>query len=218
MTKVLNQLSSKLRMASVWVFAGVGVLGCGSQPEAAATDGVTYHRHGAHVNLPKPYPVSLSSRVLKCDVNLSEVTGTIDKRIFGTNLEWFNDGGGLASRDIGLRRQLVNLTRQQGATVMRYPGGTLSDFYHWRDGIGPINKRKWTKHPTDPGRSANNFGTPEFFKFLRATNSEGLITVNAGTGTPQEAAEWVAYANQANHPERVADGIKAPAIFPCVNW
>lgn len=207
----MNQSCFQLRFLTLWLIATLGVFGCGGNPEAIAKDSVTYHRHGAQVNLPMPYPVVKSDHLLKCEVDLGMVTGTIDKRIFGTNLEWFNDGGGLASRDVKLRKQLVELTKQQGATVMRYPGGTLSDFYHWRDGTGPNHHRKRTKHPTDPGISFNNFGTPEFFRFLKATNSEGLITVNAGTGTPEEAADWVAYANQVDHPDRIADGIKSPA-------
>jgi alpha-N-arabinofuranosidase len=169
-----------------------------------------YRKMGDKVNQPEFYPVVESKIALKCAVHLNKPVGTIDKRIFGTNLEWFNDAGGLASNQVGLKEKITQLAKTQGATVMRFPGGTLADYYDWRDGIGPQESRPKRKHPTDPGSSLNNFGSPEFFQFLKASNSEGLITVNVGTGTAKSAAEWVAYTNQPHHPLREKDGFKAP--------
>ncbi len=158
------------------------------------------------VNHPIQYPVQWSTEVLQANINADIVLNDINPHIFGTNLEWFNNGGGLAPENGELRNKVVELVKEQNTSVMRYPGGTLADFYRWRDGIGPRHKRKPTKHPTDPGTSSNDFGTPEFFRFLKDTNSEALITVNAGTADAQEAADWVAYANQENHPLRKRDG------------
>lgn len=170
----------------------------------------SYRKMGDRVNQPEAYPVVESKLALKCSVDLSRPVGTINKRIFGTNLEWFNDAGGLASEQPGLKEKITKLTREQGATVMRFPGGTLADYYDWRDGIGAREFRPNRKHPTDPGSSNNRFGSPEFFQFLKATNSEALITVNVGTGTANSAAEWVAYTNNPNHHLREKDGFKAP--------
>ncbi len=78
------------------------------------------------------------------------------------------------------------------------------------DGIGAIDKRPRRDHPTDSGSSLNNFGTPEFFKLLRQTGAEGLVTVNVGTGSPKLAAKWVDYANNPNNPLRIKDGFNAP--------
>lgn len=169
-----------------------------------------YRKMGDKVNQAESYPVVESKLALKGTIDLGKPIGTVDKRIFGTNLEWFNDAGGLASQEIGLKEKITALTKSQGATVMRFPGGTLADYYDWRDGIGPKENRPKRKHPTDPGSSFNHFGSPEFFQFLKATNSEALITVNVGTGTAKSAAEWVAYANQPNHSLREKDGFKAP--------
>jgi alpha-N-arabinofuranosidase len=179
---------------------------CGSE-----TSDRTYRNVGVAVNKPEQYPVSLSQQVLKCQIDLQSDLGPINKRLFGTNLEWFNDAGGLSAAEPELRQKITALTTEQGASVMRFPGGTLADFYHWKDGTGPIEKRQKIHHPTDPGTSENKFGSPEFFNFLIKTGAEGLITVNAGTGTAQEAAEWVAYANQPAHPQRISDGVAAPA-------
>lgn len=165
---------------------------------------------GDRVNQATPYPVVTAKIPLRCEVDLAASLGLIHQNIFGTNLEWFNDGGGLASQNLTLRKKITEYTKAQGVTVMRYPGGTLSDFYDWRDGIGPIGSRPKRKHPTDSGSSFNNFGSPEFFKFLKDTDAEGLVTVNVGTGTAQSAAEWVAYVNQPSHRLRAQDGFPDP--------
>jgi alpha-N-arabinofuranosidase len=178
---------------------------------AGATFGHAKYTKMAHkVNQKTNYPVVESTEPLKCTIDLSQPLGNIDHRIFGTNLEWFNDGGGLASNDLNLRKKIAQLAVKQGVSVMRFPGGALSDYYHWRNGIGPIQTRPRSPHSTDTNSSQNNFGSPEYFKFLKETKSEGMITVNVGTGTAQSAADWVAYANSPTHPLRAQDGFKAP--------
>ena len=165
----------------------------------------------AQVNSPRTYPVQIFGRPLQCVVDPSQDLGPVDHRIFGTNLEWFNDAGGLASANVNSRARFTDLAREQSLSVLRFPGGILADFYNWRDGTGPVENRPVVRHPTDPGRSANNFGSPEFFAFLRKTGAKGLITVNAGTSTPEDAAAWVRYANAPESLERRADGQPEPA-------
>jgi alpha-L-arabinofuranosidase len=165
---------------------------------------------GAQVNAPRIWPVSSAGAMLTCEIDPSRVLGPVDRRIFGSNLEWFNEGGGFASRDDGLRRKLTELARDQKLSVLRFPGGTLADYYDWRDGIGARHSRPVRRHPTDPGHSENSFGSPEFFTLLKETGAEGLITVNAGTSTPQAAADWVRYANAPGNAARRADGWAAP--------
>jgi len=171
---------------------------------------ITHRKVGDKVNHAQSYPAILAKTPLKCTVDLRTTLGTINPRIFGTNLEWFNDAGGLTSKEPMLKEKITQLAKSQGVTVMRYPGGTLADFYDWRDGIGPVEFRPNRKHPTDEGVSNNDFGSPEFFRFLQETHSEGLITVNVGTGTAKSAADWVAYANQPKHLAREKDGFEAP--------
>lgn len=161
-------------------------------------------------NAPARYPRVQAPRELVLEIDANSTLSRIDRRIFGTNLEWFNQAGGLANPDAAVRDRIVRLAREQQASVYRFPGGILADYYDWRDGIGPRSERPTRQHPSDNGSSRHTFGSPEFFELLRRTGAEGLITVNAGTGTPEQAAEWVAYANQANHPERARDGFPKP--------
>jgi alpha-N-arabinofuranosidase len=167
---------------------------------------------GSHppVNVPQKYPQAAYARTLNCIVDAGKDLGGVDRRIFGTNIEWFNNAGGLGTSDPSALRNLVNLARDQGISVYRFPGGILSDYYDWRDGIGPRERRPVRKHPTDSGQSPNNFGSPELFHFAQQAGGEPLITVNAGTGTPAEAAGWVAYANSADNSQRRADGFPQP--------
>ncbi|MCL6546325.1 MAG: alpha-L-arabinofuranosidase, partial [Bryobacteraceae bacterium] len=41
----------------------------------------------------------------------------------------------------GYRRQAVEYLKELGIPVLRWPGGCFADDYHWRDGIGPVEKR-----------------------------------------------------------------------------
>ncbi|MGA3007065.1 MAG: alpha-L-arabinofuranosidase C-terminal domain-containing protein [Opitutaceae bacterium] len=153
---------------------------------------------------------SRSDRPVVCHVDPTRELRRIPRALFGTNLEWFNNADGLAGPDGSVDPAWLTLARDEGIDNVRFPGGTLSDFYHWRDGIGPVENRPVREHPTDPGQSPNLFGTPEFIRFCQAIDAQPLITVNAGTGTAAEAADWVAYCNQPSNAERAADGLPDP--------
>lgn len=160
------------------------------------------------LNGPRNWPVDSTWPEIPLTVHADDFGHRIERRIFGTNLEWFNDAGGLANAR--LAPALIELAKDLGVSVFRFPGGTLSDFYHWKDGIGPNDGRPMRKHPTDSGSSRNEFGTPELFQLMRRTGAEALITVNAGTGSSREAADWVRYCNRPNDVRRDADGFPIP--------
>ena len=121
----------------------------------------------------------------------------IPATIFGTNVEWINDGQGLwsASRK-GLDPDVVQWARELGPTLIRFPGGVFSDAYHWRDGVGPQERRPTSAQLPNGPHSRHSFGTPEVSEFARAIGAELLLTVNAGSGTAAEAADWVRYMNR----------------------
>ena len=75
---------------------------------------------------------------------------------------------------------------------VRWPGGCFADEYHWRKSIGP--QRSSTLNPNWGGvTEANTFGTHEFMDFIDQIGAEAYVSVNVGSGTPQEAAEWLEY-------------------------
>jgi len=150
-------------------------------------------------------------------VHPDQVIRTIPREIFGTNIEWFNNGNDFwQPQNQRISSQLTELLANQGVSLIRFPGGTLSDFYDWHDGIGPQSSRPVRPHHTDPGTSANTFGSPELLQLCRTTSSKPLITVNAGTGSPKLAADWVAYMNSTNNIQRQQDGQTLP--LPVQYW
>jgi len=95
----------------------------------------------------------------------------------------------------GADPDVIRFLRESRLPILRWPGGNFVSSYHWRDGVGPIEKR-----PTLPnyawGQQENNFfGTDEFIAFCRAVGCEPMICLNAGSGTVSEAAQWLEYCN-----------------------
>jgi alpha-N-arabinofuranosidase len=72
-------------------------------------------------------------------------------------------------------------------------GGNFSSYYHWRDGIGPLDKRVAMENITWGIPEYNNFGTDEFLQFCKLVHAEPQFDLNLGSGTPQEAVDWVKY-------------------------
>ena len=78
--------------------------------------------------------------------------------------------------------------------MLRWPGGCFADEYHWKDGIGPREKRPAMINTHWGGVVENNhFGTHEFLDFCEQIGSEPYICGNVGSGTVQEMMEWVEY-------------------------
>lgn len=131
------------------------------------------------------------------EVDAEKVIRQIPKTLYGTNIEWQWNANGLWL-DMSNRSDpdLTRLSRELGVSLIRYPGGLLSDAYHWKDGIGPYERRPEVLHQFGKSdKSRPNFGTDEALDFARQVGAELLITVNAGSGTPEEAADWVRYVN-----------------------
>src|SRR5688500_15761974 len=63
----------------------------------------------------------------------------------------------------GYRNDVVEALKKLKVPVVRWPGGCFADEYHWRDGIGPRDKRP-VKVNTHWGavEEPNSFGTHEF--------------------------------------------------------
>lgn len=148
----------------------------------------------------------------------------ISRDIFGQFAEQLGNGiyGGVwVGKDSaipnvrGIRTDVVDALRALQVPNVRWPGGCYAEIYHWRNGIGPADKRPTTYNaswgsPTD----TNAFGTDEFMDFVNQIGSEAYLTVNVGSGTVEEASNWLEYLTT-NQPttlgkERAANGHAAP--------
>lgn len=94
----------------------------------------------------------------------------------------------------GIRKDVVEALKNIQVPVVRWPGGCFGDEYHWKDGIGPSEKRSTIVNTHWGGVTENNhFGTHEFFELIRQLECEAYINGNVGSGTVQEMQEWVEY-------------------------
>ena len=88
--------------------------------------------------------------------------------------------------------EVIHMAAAMNMTELRF-GGNFSSYYHWRDGIGPLDKRIVTKNIAWGIPEYNNFGTDEFLEFCRLVHAQPQFDLNMGSGTPEEAADWVKY-------------------------
>jgi alpha-N-arabinofuranosidase len=130
----------------------------------------------------------------------------VPKGLYGTNIEWIWDGNSMLDASGQLDPELMALVREMGITEIRFPGGIMADFYHWKDGIGPRGSRKTTESMPGGTKSVHNFGTDEALELSKQLNAPLTITANIITGSPGEAVEWLRYIR-----ERTGPG-KAPPV------
>jgi alpha-N-arabinofuranosidase len=91
--------------------------------------------------------------------------------------------------------EVISMARAMKSPMIRF-GGNFTSAYHWRDGIGPLDKRVSMKNVAWGIPEYNTFGTDEFLRFCELIGARPQIALNLGSGTPAEAASWVQYVNQ----------------------
>ncbi|ESQ91216.1 alpha-L-arabinofuranosidase [Asticcacaulis sp. AC460] len=152
----------------------------------------------------------------------------IDRRIFGQFAEHLGSGiyeGIWVGKDSaipntrGIRNDVVAALKAIKVPVVRWPGGCFADEYHWRRGIGPERKAMMNANwggVIEP----NTFGTDEFMDFAGQVGAEAYVSVNVGSGTPGEAAEWLEYMTSSTEDaigaERAKNGHAEPYKVPFV--
>lgn len=98
----------------------------------------------------------------------------------------------------GFRKDVLNLIKELGVSVVRYPGGNFVSGYDWKDGIGPLENRRARLDLGWRSIEPNTFGTDEFMKWCKFANMEPMLAFNMGTGTPKDSLEYFEYCN---HPK-----------------
>lgn len=129
----------------------------------------------------------------------------INKNIYGHFAEhlgrciyggfYVGDTSKIANTD-GVRNDIIDALKKLKIPNLRWPGGCFADTYHWKDGIGPKENRptmvnKWWGGVTED----NSFGTHDFLNLCEVLGAEPYLSGNVGSGTVQELADWVQYAN-----------------------
>ena len=108
-------------------------------------------------------------------VNADEGHGTIPSTAYGLNSAVWDSQMNVP--------QVQNLLQQAGVNMLRYPGGSYGDIYDWQDNTAPGGY-------VAPGTDFDSFmGT------VKKIGAQPILIANYGSGTSQEAADWVRYAN-----------------------
>lgn len=155
-------------------------------------------------------------------VDTTHPGATINRNIFGQFAEHLGQGiysGIWVGKDSpipntrGIRNDVVAALKDLKVPNVRWPGGCFADEYHWRRGIGP--ERKPSMNANWGGViEPNTFGTDEFFDFVQQIGTDAYVSVNVGSGTPGEAAEWLEYMTASTEDalgaERAKNGHPAP--------
>jgi alpha-L-arabinofuranosidase len=128
------------------------------------------------------------------------------------------------------REDVVAVTRDLEPTMLRW-GGIFTDFYRWREGVGPRHQRRPMINLMWGGMESNQIGTAEFVDFARQVHAEPLMCANfesdgrrqymsvkgdVRSADAREAAEWVAYCNDPDNAERRGHGRAEP--IPIRYW
>ncbi|HVZ25741.1 MAG TPA: alpha-L-arabinofuranosidase C-terminal domain-containing protein [Sediminibacterium sp.] len=106
----------------------------------------------------------------------------------------------------GVRLDVVEALKKMKIPLLRWPGGCFADTYHWKDGVGPKDKRPsmlnvwWGNVKED-----NSFGTNEFLNMCELLGAEPYISGNVGSGTPQELSDWIKYTDHPNGTSPMTD-------------
>ncbi len=96
----------------------------------------------------------------------------------------------------GVRNDVVSALKKLKVPNLRWPGGCFADTYHWKDGIGPKEKRPTIVNTWWGGVTEDNsYGTHDFLDMCELIGAEPYLSGNVGSGTVQEFSDWLQYVN-----------------------
>ena len=112
-------------------------------------------------------------------VNAADTVRTVDARQFGLNTAVWDS---LLDTSV-----TTGLLTGMGVGSLRFPGGSLSDDYHWATNNTDSNTWTWP------------VSFDQFAPVATAIGAQVFVTADYGSGTPSEAAAWVQESNVTNH-------------------
>jgi len=114
----------------------------------------------------------------------------------------------------GFRRDVLELVRELGVSMIRYPGGNFVSGVRWEDSVGPRESRPRRLDLAWHSTETNEIGLHEFSDWLDKAGSELMLAVNLGTRGTLEALDLLEYSNvpggTALSQQRIDNGHAAP--------
>lgn len=131
------------------------------------------------------------------------VVAPLDRRIFGSFVEHLGrcvyggiyEPGHATADENGFRGDVLELTRELGVSIIRYPGGNFVSGFDWEDSVGPKDERPVRLDLAWGSTETNQFGANEFIDWCRHADIEPMFAVNLGTRGPREAQQFLEYCN-----------------------
>jgi alpha-N-arabinofuranosidase len=136
-------------------------------------------------------------------VDPAVAVGRVDERLFGSFVEHMGRAiyGGIyepghpTADAAGWRHDVLDLVREMGVTLVRYPGGNFVSGYDWEDGVGPREARPTRLDRAWRSIESNAVGTDDFLAWTRLAGLEPMLAVNLGTRGVDAARNLVEYCN-----------------------
>ena len=148
-------------------------------------------------------PANAQTAVANVTIDTSKPGASIDRNIYGQFGEHLGRGiyeGIWVGEDSkipnirGYRKDVVEALKKIHVPNIRWPGGCFADLYDWRDGIGPRAKRPKRVNVHWGGVTEDNsFGTHEFMNFSELVGADAYVSLNVGSLTPYDSAQWLEY-------------------------
>lgn len=185
-------------------------------PETAATVGFFMDEWKNKIFEPpqtSPGLVPSAAANITVDIDASKVIAKIPYTLFGHNSVSYRE-------NISSQEPIITHIKNLGASVIRFPGGSISDSYFWNrnfqdkpagapdsivkeDGSKALWRWNYWYGKNNPAERAN---LDDYYSLLQKTGSQGILTVNYGYaryGISQDpvaeaahlAADWVRYDN-----------------------
>jgi alpha-N-arabinofuranosidase len=131
-------------------------------------------------------------------INATQVARTVSTDLLGVNVAWWDTNLNTA--------QTAQMVQAAGLTMFRFPGGSSSDDFHFN------------APPTYNGEGTDG----SMAEFIDSVNGIGLATVDYGSGSPQEAAAFLAYLEApVGNTTTIGDGQEwndTTSAWQTVNW
>ena len=127
----------------------------------------------------------------------------IDKRIYGSFIEHLGRAvyEGIYQPDSpfadeqGFRKDTLEVVKELGVPVVRYPGGNFVSGYKWEDGVGPRDQRPKRIDLAWSVVETNEVGLNEFTDWAKKADCDVMMAINLGTRGVAEAMELLEYCN-----------------------
>jgi hypothetical protein len=134
----------------------------------------------------RPGLESLDRRVLLAAVTVDagQVVRAVDSQLLGVNLANYDTLLNTTTpQELSQEQQVV---QDDGFTLFRFPGGSNSDDSHFNE-LPSVN---------EPGFWSSDYGTASTMaSFIASVDGQAVVTLDYGSGSPQEAAAFLAYLN-----------------------